>query len=68
MEINMKKLSATLGLFLSSTTTIYAAPNDLFLNAKNFNASHDSSALKFDFSIDAVNETIDVFCGGLSRL
>lgn len=61
MEINMKKLSATLGLFLSSTTTIYAAPNDLFLNAKNFNASHDSSALKFDFSIDAVNETIDVF-------
>lgn len=56
----MKKISTILGLFLGSVSVSYAAPNDLYLSAKNFNSPHNS-ALELDLAIDAVNDTIDIF-------
>ena len=56
----MKKISTILGLFLGSASVSYAAPNDLYLSAKNFNSPHNST-LELDLAIDAVNDTIDIF-------
>ena len=53
----MKKISAILGLFLGGTAIAYAAPNDPYLNAKNFNAP--ASTLQIDLAVDAVNDSID---------
>ena len=55
----MKKISAILGLFLGGTAIAYAAPNDPYLNAKNFNAP--ASTLQIDLAVDAVNDSIDIF-------
>ena len=58
----MKKISTILGLFLGSASVSYAAPNDLYLSAKNFNSPHNS-ALDLDLAIGAVNDRIDIFEG-----
>lgn len=56
----MKKISAILGLFLSSASVTYAAPNDLYLSAKSFNSPHPSN-IQINLAVDAVNDTIDIF-------
>ncbi len=55
----MKKTSTILGLFLGGTAVAYAAPNDPYLHAKNFNAP--ASTLQIDLAVDAVNDSIDIF-------
>ncbi|WP_180043272.1 autotransporter outer membrane beta-barrel domain-containing protein [Acinetobacter sp. YH16039] len=55
----MKKISTILGLFLGGTAVAYAAPNDPYLHAKNFNAP--ASTLQIDLAVDAVNDSIDIF-------
>lgn len=54
----MNHRALILGIGICSASSIYAAPEDLFLQAKSFSNSPPAS---ISIGIDAVNETIDVF-------
>ena len=56
----MKIKHAILGSICLSSTALQAAPNDLFLQAKDYLSKHNN-ALHITASVDAVNDTLDLF-------
>lgn len=56
----MKRIILLGGLLsLSCISVLQAAPNDLFLQTKDYLQPNQNTKLSIDFSVDAVNDTID---------